>query len=327
MLTMKKVLFSLVILLLTISCDKNEKISKQVPELDSIKNDKPYTHNYYIVDFPDSNLVLQYRILPFGNEEAEIGAKINDKVNHIYFHKWDTVSQNKIILDFASTNAPDNKKIINDYKTLKINYEIAKKKFYDDEISKQELENIETQLIINKKKFEALTFKTSVVAPFNGVISDVFVKKGQSVTIGQVLLKISKIDTIKAKISISEEDYKLISKEIFPEIIIGNKNIKGKFGKFFKANKNDSYYINEITFLNDKKEINIKDSLAIFIDTKTKNNRIFLPVSAVRIEQDTYVQMLTESGTIEKRIISVGNMRNDSIEVISGLKKGDKIIL
>lgn len=324
---MKRVVICILILLFAISCNNKEEINVPNIQIDSTSKQIKDSINYYTVTFSDSNLILQYIVSPFGIEEHEIGAKINDRISKINFKQWDTVAKNSIILEYQSSNTAENNKIISDYKNSKNNFEKAKKQFEDEDINKQELINIETQFLINKKKYDSFISKTAVAAPFNCVISEISVKKGQSIEIGQVLLKISKIDTIKAKINISDTDYKLISKDITPEIRINDKIIKGKFGKFRKVNKKDDFYENEIIFPNKTKDINIKDSLTIFIDTKTKNNRIYLPVSAVKIENDTYVKLLLENNKIEKRNITVGNIKNDSIEVMNGLKNGDKIIL
>ncbi len=326
---MKRIVFCLFLsAILAISCGKdNHNPDVNIDKNIHSENTKP-SSAYFLVQSPDSNLILKYKALPTGSEELELSSLTNDKISNIKAKQWDTLRKGSIILEYSIAKSAEYKSIISEFEAASKNYELAKKQFNDEDISKQVLENIQTQYLLSKRKYDAIQKKINIEAPFDCIVKKVLVRNNDKVQIGQALIQIAKIDTVKAKILINDYDRQLITKQTIPEILLNdNSIIKGKIQKIIKSMNNDQSFEADINFPNIAKKINIKDSIEITIDTKTKNKRILIPKNAIKIENDTYVMILLNDASTQKRIVKLGNIIGDKIEVLSGLNSGDKVSL
>lgn len=321
-------IFYIVISLMLICCQKKQDITVQERNKDSLQVASITSAKYMDISFPDSNLILKYKVLLYSKNELEIGSLINDKVRYINFKQWDYAEKNAVLIEYAVGKSSDYSEIINQYEVAKKDYDKAKKQFEDEDISSQILENIHTKYEIAKRKYDGIKSKINVEAPFEGTIKEIFVRQNSAVNIGDPLLKLAKTDTLRAKLNISENDINYINKKNTPEIILSNnKIVKGKFDKPKKSIGNDKQYEVEIIFDNLKRELNIKDSVIISIDTKSKNNRILIPKSAVQLddENNAYVNILRNGQSVAKQEVIIGTITGENIEIISGLKSGDKV--
>lgn len=282
---------------------------------------------YFQVSAFDSNNVIELRTVLSPKNEIEVHSNISDKITNILVKEGQRVKAGSQLLAYSSEKQAEFDLIIKNYEIEKKKYNSAKAKFEDEEISKQEYENIRTTYTLATKKYNAIKDKIALTAPIDGIVSAVLLAKGKTVSIGQSLFKIANIDTVQSVFVIDSEALKYINNKIIPEISINNETIKGKIDKINKTQNKEEFELC-LSFPNLDNKLNTKDSVSIRIDTKQKKEQILIPKNAVFVEgEDTYVTLILDDGTKRKTKVKIGVISGESIEVLSGLHSGDKILL
>lgn len=282
---------------------------------------------YFQVSAFDSNNVIELRTVLSPKNEIEVHSNISDKITNILVKEGQRVKAGSQLLAYSSEKQAEFDLIIKNYEIEKKKYNSAKAKFEDEEISKQEYENIRTTYTLATKKYNAIKDKIALTAPIDGIVLAVLVAKGKTVSIGQSLFKIANINTVQSVFVIDSEALKYINNKIIPEISINNETIKGKIDKINRTQNKEEFELC-LSFPNLDNKLNTKDSVSIRIDTKQKKEQILIPKNAVFVEgEDTYVTLILEDGTKRKTKVKIGDISGESIEVLSGLHSGDKILL
>lgn len=188
-----------------------------------------------------------------------------------------------------------------------------------------------------------------IYAPFEGVISEVKIEKGDSVSSGQVLASIITPQKI-AEISLNEVDAAKVNVgqkatltfDALPEVSISGKVIE--VDVIGQVSQGVVSYGVKIAF--DTEEEQVKPGMSVTADiiTEAKQDVLVLPNSAVKFQGGSYYVELVEadeqfsqqllanvSGTIlpnppKSQTVEIGLSNDLSTEIISGLKEGDIVV-
>lgn len=169
-------------------------------------------------------------------------------------------------------------------------------------------------------------------APFDGVVQEVHVHEGQSVNPGTVLVTFSGYDkaaTIigKVPLAIANKASKLEESTLY----IGNKTYK-ELPSYISEESTDGN-LNSIVFsLPDEAYGNITNGQYVKIDVPigypdTGKTTPFLPIDSVYQTQDGSYVYVANNGIVESRKVTLGNVVGGSVEIVSGIKNGDAVIL
>lgn len=283
--------------------------------------------SYFELSASEENFVLDLRTILSPIDEIEVRSTENDKIKNILVKQWQIVQQGDQLIAYSTNKQSEFELIINNYENEKAKYAIAKAKFDGDEISKQEYENAITTLTLAQKKYSAIKDKIALIAPINGTISAVFASKGKPVSVGQTLFKIANIDTLKSIFIIDNETRKYINNKLIPEITLNNEVQKGRIDKIISSQNEDEFELH-LSFPNLEHKLNMRDSISIRLDTKRKNEQMLIPKNAVFVEgEDTFVTLVSDSGTKTNIKVKVGNIIGEQIQILSGIKPGYKILI
>ncbi len=188
-----------------------------------------------------------------------------------------------------------------------------------------------------------------IYAPFNGVITEVKVKNGDSVSKGTVVANIITEQKI-AGVSLNEIDVASVKVgqkttltfDALPEVSISGKVIE--VDTVGQVNQGVVSYGVKIAFDTDVEQVKPGMSITADIITDAKQNVLVLPNSAVRFQGGSYYVELVEadekssqqllanvSGTIlpespKLQTVEIGLSNDLSTEVVSGLKEGDIVV-
>ncbi len=202
-------------------------------------------------------------------------------------------------------------------------------------ISPQDLENVEAKvksdqgdLDLAKEELE----KTQIRAPFDGVLSDRKVCKGSYVIEGDELVRIQDITPIRLTFQIPQKDIPFIKKgdkvkattDVYP-----NKIFEGTIEAIEPSVNEKTRSVKVFATFENKDETLIPGLYA--------QARIATPVSkeaALLIPEQTLV-VRPDSVNVYKKVgdkavltkITLGNRTADLAEVLTGLKKGDEIVI
>lgn len=232
--------------------------------------------------------------------------------------------------------------------TAKIYYEQTKlqleKNIFDAQIALDNakinydavVKNQETQLWLLKNSIRdaeiaytdvARSFdKLKIKAPINWTIWNIYIDKGQEITIWEPIFDIINSDQQLLEIYISSDEYNYLKEDMLVFVEYDWKSFSGSISSISSvANNKTSLYKAIITL----KDNNIKLIGNIGnVNIPVKLDWIYLPINTVNvIEKDKwYIYTYTESWTINKLIVELWNIRSDKINILTPLSWNLEII-
>ena len=237
-------------------------------------------------------------------------------------------SESSLILD-------ENELILKESGTIQeqINAQKAQVKQAEANILLQEAKIKETEASLNKNN--AQIREMILTSPANGVISNVDGNIGEIINSNKIIISIIPDGNLQIDVDISEAD--IVDIEVGQVVKItldafgGDVILKGKVAQIEPAETtvgNATYYKTKVLFDNQDKKIKSGMTANIWIKTANKENVLIIPANSIKEKTDKkYVEVL-ENGEVKRKDIKTGLKGVGGIvEVISGLKEGDKIIV
>jgi len=228
----------------------------------------------------------------------------------------------------------------------KITYETAQKEYQRAEvlikeqiISAKEFEQIRLRYETAKTAYEAqaaniTTSGVRVTSPINGYIKNRLVNQGEYVSVGQPIATVSQNRRLQLRAEVSENYFKVLKsigsanfQTSYDNEVYKLSDLNGRLLSFGKASGGQSFYI-PVTFEFD----NIGDIVpgsfvSVYLLSTPQNNVISVPVSAVTEEQGlTFVYLQLDEEGYKKQEVNLGQSNGDRVQVLSGLKPGDKVV-
>lgn len=221
-----------------------------------------------------------------------------------------------------------------------VNYEKAKKDLdrfekmiKQDGITQDQLEKMRLNFTNAEANYITLTKKveqTSIKAPFNGYINQIFTKEGAILGPGVPVVEVVNIRRFKATLNVSEAEIMEIKKGmealIIPKVI-DTIQLKGIVEtRAMSANMAQQYAV-EIIVDNPYPEI-LKGGMIAQIYLSSVNTDPVLTIhrSLIRGNTDENFVFRIQAGEARKTIIHTGIGNDNFIEIISGLSENDLVI-
>jgi membrane fusion protein (multidrug efflux system) len=268
------------------------------------------------------------------NKEAKISAEIQGKINEVLIEVGSVVNKGQPLVLL------DNSLLKLQLQTIEVQIEgleVDVNRFMilakADAIQGVQLEKAELGLKSAKVQRATLVeqiYKTTIKAPFNGVVTAKLNEEGAFAAPGVPLLQITDISTLKFTINVPENElskFKLnqnysLSADAYSEIILAGKS--SMIGS--KANIGSSFPIQFLV----KNTSDFKIKSGMFGKVKLKNNTqekgIIIPSSAmVGTANQPQVYLVKNGKTVLQNITISKKIQNKAV-VVSGLKAGDVIV-
>jgi RND family efflux transporter MFP subunit len=229
---------------------------------------------------------------------------------------------------------------------IQTQYDLAKttferqKRLWDQKIGSEiQYLQAQTQMVSLSKsvnQMKAQIAKTIIRAPFNGVIDEVFVERGQVVSASpQGLMRIVNLSQMYISTAIPEMYVGKVKVGTSVETNIASigKTYMGRVRQVAKTINpaNRSFGI-EVTVPNPEGLLRPNQVAKLKIVDYSNKSAITVPTNV--IQQDAngtkYVYVVTNAtknaGVAKKAIVKVGQNANNSTEILSGLKTGDVVV-
>lgn len=278
------------------------------------------------------NLVKSGTLIPF--KDADITAISAGKLVAVNFELGTHVSEGQVLatvdnsglklnLEAAQLAKDKAEKDFNRFKTLlageattEINYQDAKLNYQN---AQNQIEQIQKQMADNRIK-----------APVSGQVVSKTKEAGEFVSPGTVLGHIVDVNSLKVDVLVSEQDvYSLknnapvtITTDIYPGVTFDGKII-------FISQSGDAVHNYQVEVaLQNKKDHLLKAGSFAYVDfNRTSEEQLMLiPKSALIQSLDKPMIYVVEEGKAVLRNITVGHNFGNDIEVVDGLKPGEKVI-
>jgi macrolide-specific efflux system membrane fusion protein len=222
------------------------------------------------------------------------------------------------------------------------------------ELTAQKARVIQAQIEVDKKQLD-LGY-TRIMAPMDGTVIAIVTKQGQTVNAVQTaptIANLAQLGTMTIKVQISEADINnvqpgqqawfttfsnpdkrynatLRSLELAPESVMKDDALMGNSESTPASSTNAAVYYNALLDVpNPDNALRISMTAQVNLLRDSAKDALLVPVQATKKDADgkTYVEIPDQDNKPVKRIITTGITDSVDIQVLSGLKVGEKVIL
>lgn len=171
----------------------------------------------------------------------------------------------------------------------------------------------------------------SLYAPSDGVVGKKMAEAGEYTIPGKTILTILDISTVKAKFSVPENEISKVSSDCESEITVtalGSRKFRGnKIEKGVMANSVSHTYPAHVFLSNPGKALLPGMVCRIELIPRNSSKEIVVPIVIVQTTPDGRKFVWTDSNGIAKRsFVTVGAVRGNGVEILTGLSAGDKVV-
>lgn len=299
---------------------KNANAKFIIVSFEEIKK-KPFTHYIQVQGKIDSD------------KNVEVSSSIGGSVDHVYVVKGQQVQAGTLL---AKT---DGEQILKGIQEVDKQLELAnqlydkQKRLWEQQIGTEvqylQAKNQKESLESRKATLQEQYSKTSIRAPFSGVIDEVYTKEGQLLSPGMPAFRLVNTNDLKliAKVSESYISKVKVNQEAiatFPDV---NKEIKTRVkvvGDVIDP-VNRTFQV-DLDLKQDKNLLKANMISYIKIKDYTNPSVIVIPVNLVQRNNDKSYVYVADGNVAAKRFITPGQYYDNAVEVMDGLKDGDKLI-
>jgi RND family efflux transporter MFP subunit len=242
--------------------------------------------------------------------------------------------------------------VVNSWAERKLSYLQAKSEFERAEklkeknaISQRDYEEIKRNYLTQKAGYESLTTVDieeksdnsffQIKSPIRGIISEVSVLPGQKVNAGQKLITIIDPSFVWLKVIVFEKDYYKIRNVYGASLRIPGMDSlivfdKGdmrllNIGDIIDSNNRTIPILFELK--NPKRIFKIGQMLQVELYASEEKNALCVPKEAIYDDDSNKIIFIHKEGeSFEKRTIETGNSFKGFVEVIKGLKEGERVV-
>ena len=301
---------------------KNEKIETYPVSVAAVEN-KTVERNLDLVGNIDAN------------NDVAIVSEAQGKVVGVYAKVGDYKTKGSTLIQL------DDELKLAAFKTAEVNYEKAKKDYDRYEALYQQkavtdaqresiklaYQSAEAQYIVAKRGYE----DAKITAPISGVVTSRIVDMGDYVKNGTIVANIVDIAELKVKLNVGEKNvFQLkvgdpveVSTDIYPGV-----TFKGKISTIGDKGDDAHTYPVEISLPNSK-EHPLKAGMfgTVSFSSSSKGEKLFIPRDALLGSVKDPQVFVVENGSVSLRNIVVGNTYDKNLEVLKGLKAGEKVVV
>lgn len=267
-----------------------------------------------------------------GEEQANIFAKIPERIMKIKAKVGDYVKAGSVIFELDKEGASSQfYQAQAAYLNAEKNFERMQNLLKEGAVSQQAFDGVQTQYEVAKANFDAARSTVEITSPISGAVTAINVNIGDLATPQLPMATVANIGRMKAKFNVGESDLQSfyvgqsanIYSELNPDVI--------QTGKIFQLSK--SANIQSRTFEMQAIFSNAQDKwfkpgmfCRVIVNMKSKKDALVIPLAAiVKANNGDGVYLINEDKAFYKSITS-GITDGKYVEVISGLKAGDKIV-
>ena len=226
------------------------------------------------------------------------------------------------------------------YETAKAEYERAAGLVDSQIVSQKEFIRIKEAYENARMAYEALKPNADgtgvqIESPFAGCIRDIFVSEGDFVTMGTPLACVAQDRNLILRADVSQRHFSQLQdissanfSTQYDERAYNIKELGGRLIATGQSSKESAYYI-PVTFEFRNNGGIVPGSFAeVWLLTRSRENVLSVPVSALTEEQGLYFVYLKLDGSCyKKQEVKPGESDGIRTEIISGLKPGDNVVI
>lgn len=284
------------------------------------------------------------QILSAQGDEVTVSATASGIVsfNKSSLNEGLTVKGGESLLSISSKNIVDgdpSSKAKSVYEIAQRDFNRAESLIKDKLISEKEYNelklNYENARISYQSVGQKMTSKgIGVSTPISGFIKSRLVGEGQYVEVGQPLMIVTKNQKLHLRADVSERYYKDLGnitsanfKTSYDKTVYRLSDLNGRLISFGRSANSQEFLLPVNFEFNNVGQIVSGVYVEVFLLGQPKNNTISIPTSSLTEEQGLYfVYLQVHPDAYKKQEVSLGMNDGSNVEILSGLKTGDKVV-
>lgn len=332
----KKLLPLLLIIFTAVACDdgdRDDALEITVPvNVIELKRGK-------IVEFitSTSDILAQKKEAIVSQAEGYYRPAANPKTGHV-FHPGDKVQKGQVVIfidnqEFENNIAYDSKKLTLDISRRE--FEKQQSLYEKGGVTQRELINSERAYIDSKYAFENAKIqlgKLKITASFDGIITSLpYYTNGVFVSVGQPMVEIMDYKTMYAEVAFPAKEMGRIKSG--QHVRVTQYNLPGDTLTGIVEQVDPALEIQSRSFKTKIIVLNPENKLrpGMFVKLETivasQDNALVIPQNVILAKRRGKTVFVVEKNAAQKRVISTGLENELMVEVLSGLKEGERLVI
>lgn len=202
----------------------------------------------------------------------------------------------------------------------------------------RDFDNATTQLAISKAQLEQARVhleRAKVAVPMTGVLNDLPIEEGEYVTVlpQTTLAEIVDTSVVKVAAEVPERDISFLSVGDKADVLVETKGRRATLTGTITfisqlADPQTRSTRLEITLPNEDGRLRSGQIVQVRLTRQILKDAILIPLLAViPMEDGKAVYVVDESSKAQRRIVDLGAIKGDRVQIRSGLEPGDKLII
>lgn len=285
-----------------------------------------------IMSAPGDEVIITAKsngIVFFSGNSSVVGASV-EKGETVFIISGQGLTEDNIDAKFKEAKS--------NYEKAKADYERAKELIKDQIISQKEFLERQNQFETTQSVFNSLAQNytgngTRISAPISGFLKNLYVSEGQFVKIGDPVAAVSQNRKINLEAEVSQKYFSQLpnlqsANFITPDKKTYNTNdLNGRLIAYGKSISENNPFI-PVTFeIDNKGEILPGSYVDVYLKSNPIPDALVIPVSSLVEEQGIYfVYVQLEGESFTKREVKLGGNDGMLVQVLSGLKEGERVV-
>jgi len=285
-----------------------------------------------------SSILEEKLNLPAAVESFEslwVKSEASGQVNNILVKEGQMVQKDQVLVELDSRDYTTRlERIEANYKLATIQHDRMTELYKKNSAAANEIDTLDAQLMdldaqMNEAKL-ALA-RTKITAPISGRLNEIEAKIGDYMSNEKPVAQILQIGEVKVTVGIPESDVDSVVNLKDADIIIeALDKLKVKGRKYFLSRQpGDLARLYNLEFVVDNPDGRILPGMFARVELVKRRfeNTLAIPLYAVISQDDKNFVYLENNNKAEKREVELGILEGWMIQVTSGLKVGDKVII
>jgi len=276
--------------------------------------------------------IKQYTGTLEGEEQANIVAKISERITAINVHVGDVIKAGQVLVELDKSGASSQfYQAQAGFDNAQKTYDRMKALYQEGAISQQTLDGTQTAFEVAKANFDAAKSSVELTTPIPGVVTAVNVSVGDLTSPGGVLITVAKIERMKVDFDVNEIDLSSLSVgkavQIYSEV---RPNVKVN-GQIVQSSK--SADVRSRTFEMKALFDNTSDSwfrpgmfCRVNVPVSSNSSDLVVPVTAVVSDGTANQVFIVRNARSYQRQVQLGVTDGKNTEILAGLTEGDTVV-
>jgi RND family efflux transporter MFP subunit len=284
------------------------------------------------------------QILSAQGDEVTVSATSSGIVsfNKASLNEGAAVKGGESLVSISSKNLVDGDPSIK----AKTAYDIAQREYQraesligDKLISQKEYNEIKLNYENAKVSYQAIGQRStargiSISAPIGGFVKSKLVSEGQYVDVGQPLMTVTQNRKLQLRADVSERYYKDLGnitsanfKPSYDNTVYRLSDLNGRIVSYGRSTNSQEYYLPANFEFDNIGQVVSGSYVEVYLLGQPRENVMAIPVSSLTEEQGIYfVYLQIHPDTYKKQEVRIGTNDGSLVEILSGLKTGDKVV-